>query len=88
MLTDDGVYMINIIDAFESEEKAKQKAERRIRKEELTTEAAQKAALDRKRLGRRPVRRVPRGLGLDREANLRRERLHLRDRRGSRRRLA
>jgi spermidine synthase/MFS family permease len=45
MLTDDGVYMINIIDAYESDARAKTLADKRIKKEEITGEAAQKRAL-------------------------------------------
>jgi spermidine synthase/MFS family permease len=45
MLTDEGVYMINIIDAFESDEKTKQKAERRIKKEEVVSDSAKATVL-------------------------------------------
>lgn len=39
MMSDDGVYMINIIDAYESDAKSIDKAERRIRREEVTSES-------------------------------------------------
>ena len=43
MLNDDGVYMINIIDAYESDEKAEEKADKRIQKADVKDEAAKKA---------------------------------------------
>jgi spermidine synthase/MFS family permease len=43
MMAPDGVYMINIIDAYESDSKAEEKAERRIKDKEITSEAAKKA---------------------------------------------
>jgi MFS family permease len=45
MLTDDGVYMINIIDAYESDARAKTLAEKRIKKEGITDPAAKARAL-------------------------------------------
>lgn len=43
MLSDDGVYMINIIDAYESDEKAASKAEKKIKKDAVSGAAAQEA---------------------------------------------
>jgi len=40
MMTDDGVYMINIIDAYESDDTIDRKANKRIEKEGVTDEAA------------------------------------------------
>jgi MFS family permease len=45
MLDDDGVYMINIIDAYESDDRAKEKAERKIKRDEIKTEEGKKAVL-------------------------------------------
>ncbi len=45
MLSDDGVYMINIIDAYESDARAKALADKRIKKEEITDPAAKDRAL-------------------------------------------
>jgi hypothetical protein len=42
MLTPSGVYMINIIDAYESDATANEKADREIRKDDITDEAKQK----------------------------------------------
>jgi hypothetical protein len=42
MLTPNGVYMINIIDAYESDAKAKEKAENHIQDQRVTDEAKQK----------------------------------------------
>jgi spermidine synthase/MFS family permease len=44
MLAPNGVYMINIIDAYESDAKAESKAEVRIKKEEIGSDAAKAAA--------------------------------------------
>ena len=41
MLGPDGVYMINIIDAYESDARAEEKAERKIKKEKITDRAAE-----------------------------------------------
>jgi len=49
MLGDDGVYMINIIDAYESDAKMADKAERRIKKENIVDEAAKKKIVDAER---------------------------------------
>jgi hypothetical protein len=46
MLTPSGVYMINIIDAYESDVTANEKAEKEIRKEDITDEAKQKKVRD------------------------------------------
>jgi MFS family permease len=46
MLSDDGVYMINIIDAYESDTKAEDKAEKKIKREEITAPAAKKRVKD------------------------------------------
>lgn len=51
MLAPDGVYMINIIDAYESDEKAGEKADRQIIKESITSEP-QKIAVRKKELAR------------------------------------
>jgi MFS family permease len=42
MLGDDGVYMINIIDAYESDAKAEENALKRIKQEKITDEAAKR----------------------------------------------
>lgn len=45
MLSDDGIYMINIIDAYESDERATRNADRRIKKENESRTQAKRAAL-------------------------------------------
>jgi MFS family permease len=45
MLSDDGVYMINIIDAYESDERAERNVEKRIKKEEQKREEDKRPAL-------------------------------------------
>ena len=49
MMAPDGVYMINIIDAYESDAKAERVAEKRIEKEEITSEAGKKAVRNQER---------------------------------------
>ena len=71
MLTPDGVYMINIIDVYESDAEAKRKAEKEIEENEVKDEAekeASAASIDAKAT---PIRRVPRRLDQDRQAHLR-----------------
>ena len=51
MIGPEGVYMINIIDAYESDKRAGTKAERRIKKEKITTDSG-KAAVRRAELAR------------------------------------
>ncbi len=45
MMSPEGVYMINIIDAYESDEHAQSKAERTAKKKKVTSEAGKKAIL-------------------------------------------
>jgi hypothetical protein len=49
MLNPGGVYMINIIDAYESDEEAERKAERKIKYDDVTDKAAQERILKRAR---------------------------------------
>ncbi|MFO0950439.1 MAG: fused MFS/spermidine synthase [Isosphaeraceae bacterium] len=54
MLSDDGIYMINIIDAYQSDAKADEVAEKRIKREDVTDEKAkERIRAEEKRKGRR-----------------------------------
>ncbi len=63
MLTPTGVYMINIIDAYESDAKASEKAEDEINSERETNEGRQKKIRAKAHGRRAPLRRVRRGVG-------------------------
>ena len=85
MLTPDGVYMINIIDVYESDAEAKRQAEKEIEEKEVTDEAEKEAHPHEVRREGPPLRRLRRRLDQDGQADLRQgPRLHLRDRRPGR----
>ena len=70
MLGPDGVYMINIIDAYESDAKAAERGQARIKKEKITDPEAQ-ARVRREALARATdLRRLPRRLGQDGQAHV------------------